>query len=332
MNQWDEAETAEGKVMQKQQELEQKQWVLLEKAVLASTKEARKSRIWGIFFKLLTFGYLIAVLAIYLQQSNLNGVSASTGGHVAVVQVRGEIASDSEASADNIISGLRAAFDHPDTKVVVLKINSPGGSPVQSGYVYDEVMRLKALHSDVPVYAVISDTGASGAYYIAAAADYIYADKASIVGSIGVTAVSFGFPEAMQKLGVERRQFTSGEHKAFLDAFAPLKEDEKKLFEALLNNVHQQFIAAVKQGRGERLKDDPNMFSGLFWSGEQALELGLIDGLKTTSQVAREAGYEKIIDFSPKPNPFDQFAEKFGVSIGKGAAQVLGMDSGVALK
>ena len=332
MNQWDEASTPEERVAQKQLETERKQWELLEKAVLASTREQRKSRLWGIFFKFLMFAYLIGVLVIYAQNVHLNNIPGSTGGHVAVVDVKGEISADNEASAENIIAGLRAAFDHPDTKVVVLKINSPGGSPVQSGYVYDEIRRLKQLHGDIPVYAVIADTGASGAYYIASAADDIYADKASIVGSIGVTAVSFGFSDAIKKLGIERRQFTSGEHKAFLDAFAPLKEDEKQLFEQLLNNVHQQFISAVKQGRGDRLKEDPNLFSGLFWTGEQALDLGLIDGLKTTSQVAREAGYEKIVNFTPKPNTFDQLAKKFGVSVGIGIAKMIGVNSEFSLK
>lgn len=298
-----------------------KQWKLIEKVVMSHAKELRSSRRWGVFFKSLTFVYLFSLLYIGWNSLADDGFAGS-GGHVAVVQVRGLIGDGEEASADNIISGLRRAFDDPDTKGVVLRINSGGGSPVQSGYVYDEIDRLQALHADIPVVSVIMDTGASGAYYIAAATDNIYADKASIVGSIGVTAVSFGYTDAIEKVGVERRQFTSGEHKAFLDPFVPVKADEKAFFESLLTQVHQQFIAAVKIGRGDRLSDDSQIFSGLFWTGEQAVELGLIDGLKSTSQVARDWGYPTLVDFTPMPTAWQQFTKEMGISMGSQLSKI----------
>lgn len=298
-----------------------KQWKLIEKVVMTHSKELRSSRRWGILFKSLTFTYLFTLLYFGWTSVSESGF-AETGGHVAVVQVRGMIGDGEEASADNIIHGLRNAFGDPDTKGVILRINSGGGSPVQSGYVYDEIDRLQALHTDIPVAAVIMDTGASGAYYIAAAADNIYADKASIVGSIGVTAVSFGYTQAIEKVGVERRQFTSGDHKAFLDPFVPVKADEKAFFESLLSQVHGQFIDAVKAGRGDRLADDEQIFSGLFWTGEQAVSLGLIDGLKSTSQLAREWGYETTIDFTPMPSAWHQFTKELGMSVGSQLSRV----------
>lgn len=298
-----------------------KQWKLIEKVVMSHSKELRSSRRWGIFFKSLTFVYLFSLLYIGWT-SVADDDFVGSGGHTAVVQVRGLIGEGEEASADNIINGLRRAFEDPDTMGIVLRINSGGGSPVQAGYVYDEIDRLQSLYTDIPVASVIMDTGASGAYYIAAATDNIYADKASIVGSIGVTAVSFGYTEAIEKVGVERRQFTSGEHKAFLDPFVPVKEDEKAFFESLLTQVHQQFIGAVKKGRGDRLSTDNQIFSGLFWTGEQAVELGLVDGLKSTSQVAREWGYPDTIDFTPMPTAWQQFTKEMGISIGSQLSKI----------
>lgn len=297
--------------------VDKKTWKLLEKAVLASVSEQRRSRRWGIFFKTLTFAYLIAML-FFFNPFGDSTKATSSGTHTALIEVRGMIADQETASADNIVSALRAAFKDKGTKGVVLRINSPGGSPVQSGYIYDEIRRLRVLYPNTKVYAVISDLGASGAYYIASAADEIYADKSSLVGSIGVTAAGFGFVGSMEKLGVDRRLYTSGEHKAFLDPFQPQNMEETKFWETVLQTTHQQFIDSVKQGRGDRLKDaeHPELFSGLIWSGEQALELGLVDALGNSSYVAREViGHEKLVDFTLEQSPFDRFAKKFGASV-----------------
>lgn len=248
---------------------------------------------------------------------------------IARVDINGPIADGESASAESIKKSLARAFDDKRTKAVVLKINSPGGSPVQAGYVYDELKRQRALHVEVKVYAVITDLGASGAYYIASAADEILADKASLVGSIGVTAASFGYVELMNKLGVERRAYVSGEHKAFLDPFQPQSEAETLFWGGVLQTTHKQFINAVRVGRGERLKaqDHPELFSGLIWSGEQALELGLIDRLGDVDYVAREiVGVSKLVDFTSKDSPFDRFAKRMGASVAKELSMSLGLD------
>ncbi len=241
-------------------------------------------------------------------------------GHTALVEIKGVIADDSEAGADNVISGLRSAFEDEETKGIILRINSPGGSAVQSGYIYDEIGRLKEKYEDIPVYAVVTDMCASGGYYVAVAADKIYVDKASIVGSIGVLMGGFGFEKGMEKLGIERRLLTAGEHKAILDPFSPLKEDERLHIEGLLDQVHQQFIAAVKEGRGDRLKVNEKIFSGLFWSGEESIKLGLADELGSSSYVAREViKAETIVDFTPAEDLVERFAKR----IGAGAASFL---------
>lgn len=304
-----------------------KSWQLLEKTLLASVQEQRRSRRWGIFFKLLTFVYLFVALALFTPLMTMEKSAARGGSYTAVIDVTGVIADKESASADNIVGSLRTAFDDPKVKGIVLRINSPGGSPVQSGYVYDEIRRLRALHKDTKVYAVISDLGASGAYYIASAADQIYADKASLVGSIGVTAAGYGFVGAMEKLGVERRTYTSGEHKSFLDPFQPQKPEETQFWQGVLDTTHRQFIASVKQGRGERLKDKehPELFSGLVWSGEQALQLGLIDGLGSTSSVARDViGEKEVVDFTVQESPFDRFSKKLGASVAEQIAMWMG--------
>ncbi|MDH0339767.1 signal peptide peptidase SppA [Metapseudomonas otitidis] len=304
-----------------------KSWRLLEKAVLAGVQEQRRARRWGIFFKLLTFLYLFGALLMFSPLFDLQKTAARGETHTALVEVRGMIADNEAASADNIVSSLRAAFEEPKTKGVVLRINSPGGSPVQSGYIYDEIRRLRGEHPDTKVYAVITDLGASGAYYIASAADEIYADKASLVGSIGVTAASFGFVDLMGKLGVERRVYTSGEHKAFLDPFQPQKDDETRFWQGVLDTTHRQFIESVKNGRGDRLKVDghPELFSGLVWSGEQALELGLVDKLGSTSYVAREViGAKEIVDYTRQDTPFDRFAKRLGASMAEQLAMWMG--------
>lgn len=304
-----------------------KSWQLLEKTLLASVQEQRRSRRWGIFFKLLTFVYLFVALALFTPLMTMEKSAARGGSYTAVIDVTGVIADKESASADNIVGSLRTAFDDPKVKGIVLRINSPGGSPVQSGYVYDEIRRLRALHKGTKVYAVISDLGASGAYYIASAADQIYADKASLVGSIGVTAAGYGFVGAMEKLGVERRTYTSGEHKSFLDPFQPQKPEETQFWQGVLDTTHRQFIASVKQGRGERLKDKehPELFSGLVWSGEQALQLGLIDGLGSTSSVARDViGEKEVVDFTVQESPFDRFSKKLGASVAEQIAMWMG--------
>lgn len=288
----------------------------LEKLVGALTAEQRRSRRWGIFFKLLTFLYLFALLFMF-RAPLMGGLdTADVGGHTAVVEVNGAIASDTHASADNLVGALRRAFEAEGSKAVVMRINSPGGSPVQAGYIYDEVVRLREEHPDKKVYAVISDIGASGAYYIAAAADEIYANRASLVGSIGVVSGGFGFTGLMDKAGVERRLYTAGENKAFLDPFSPEEPGEVAFWQDVLKNTHEQFIEYVRKGRGERLVDDDRLFSGLVWTGEQAQELGLVDGLGSTSWVARElVGEEELVDYTVQPSPFKQFTDALGVSI-----------------
>jgi protease-4 len=297
---------------------DQKSWKLLEKTLLAGIQEQRRSRRWGIFFKLLTFAYLVTALFLFTPALDFEKSAASSTSHTALIEIEGMIADKEPASADNIVGSLRAAFEDKNTKGVILRINSPGGSPVQSGYVADEIRRLRAEKPAIKVYAVISDLGASGAYYIASAADQIYADKASLVGSIGVTAAGFGFVGTMEKLGVDRRTYTSGEHKAFLDPFQPQKADETAFWQGVLDTTHKQFIASVKQGRGDRLKDKehPELFSGLVWTGEQALPLGLIDGLGSSSYVAREViGEKEIVDYTVQESAFDRFSKKLGASV-----------------
>lgn len=311
---------------------DEKAWKLLEKTLQAGVVEQRRARRWGIFFKLLAFAYLFGALALFSPALKLGKASSMAESHTALIEIRGAIMADEEASADNIVGSLRAAFEDKKTKGVVLRINSPGGSPVQSGYVYDEIKRLRGEHRDIKVYAVISDLGASGAYYIASAADEIYADKASLVGSIGVTAATFGFVGVMEKVGVDRRVYTSGEHKAFLDPFQPPKEEETRFWQSVLETTHKQFIDSVKKGRGERLKVDqhPELFSGLIWSGEQALELGLVDALGSSSYVAREViGAKEIVDYTREENPFDRFTKKLGTSVAERLALWMGFQGPV---
>ncbi|MBU2705206.1 S49 family peptidase [Zooshikella marina] len=310
-----------------------KEWQLIEGLVGGILVEKRRTRRWGIFFKLLTFIYLFVLLYLFTLGGISKDAMVKSGDHTALVEISGVIAADEAANADSIVTGLRAAFKDKHTKAVILRINSPGGSPVQAGYVYDEIKRLRGLHPDIKVYAVIMDLGASGAYYIAAAADEIYADKASLVGSIGVVASGFGFVDAMDKVGVSRRVYTAGEHKGFLDPFLPQNNSETEFWQTVLNTTHQQFIDSVKKGRGERLKDDPKLFSGLVWSGEQALSLGLIDGLGSASYVARDiVKQENIVDFTPQENPFERFVEGLGASMGNAISNKLGLSQEMKLR
>ncbi len=279
--------------------------------------EQRRARRWGIFFKFFFAAYLLLFLIIYLpvdwREAGITGEK-----HSALVDIEGVISNDALASADYIVTGLRAAFEDSNTAGVILRINSPGGSPVQAAYVNSEIKRLKGLYPDIPLYAVISDVCASGGYYIAAAADEIYANESSIVGSIGVVMSSFGFVDAMEKLGIERRLLHAGENKGFLDPFSPLKQEEVKHINKLLMDVHQQFITVVKEGRGERLKEDENIFSGLIWTGKQSLELGLVDGMGSASYVAREViGAEDIVDYTKREDFLDIFAKQIGTAVAR---------------
>ncbi len=299
---------------------------VVNRLAFAALNEQRRARRWSIFFKSILLAYLFLIFfALYLPQQG--GKPLTVGKHTALVDVKGVIAADADASADNIVSGLRAAFEDENTVGVILRINSPGGSPVQAGYVYDEIKRLRKKYPDTKLYAVVSDMCASGGYYIAAAADEIYADKASIVGSIGVLMNGFGFVDGMKKLGVERRLYTAGEHKGMLDPFSPVKPDEVAHVKKMLDTIHRQFIQAVKDGRGDRLKDDPKIFSGLFWTGEEGMRLGLVDGLGSAGYVAREIiKQEKIVDYTPKPDYLERFAERFGMAMADTLARITGAD------
>jgi len=285
----------------------------------AALDEQRRARRWGIFFKLLAFAYLFALLLVY-RPGGIGGIMAP-GKHTALIDVRGVIADDAEASADNIVSGLRAAFEDKDSAGIILRINSPGGSPVQAGYINDEIVRLRENYPDKKVYAVITDICASGGYYIAAAADAIYADKASVVGSIGVLMDGFGFVGSLEKLGVERRLLAAGENKGFLDPFSPLKPKDVEHAQGLLKEIHDQFINTVKRGRRERLKEDDKLYSGLVWTGVQALELGLVDSLGSSSYVAREViKAEEIVDYTPREPYLNRVARRLGAALAESLA------------
>ena len=286
---------------------------VLEKLALSAVQEQRRSRHWGIFFKTLGLVYLFAVLLIAMDWI---GPSKAIGSHTALIDIQGEIGAEGEVTADNTISSLQTAFDDKHTKGVILRINSPGGSPVQAGIINDEIRRQRKLHPEIPVYAVVEDICASGGYYIAAAADKVYVDKASIVGSIGVIMDGFGFTGTMQKLGVERRVLTAGENKALLDPFSPVNPAHNAFAKELLNEVHQQFIQVVRDGRGKRLKETPDMFSGLFWTGTKSIELGLADALGSSESVARDViKEENIVDFTMREGLADRFAKRFGAAM-----------------
>lgn len=278
-------------------------------------KEQRRSRRWGIFFKFLAFAY-VSIFIILSLPSSMSLSSLGDDKITALVDLQGVIMHGGDAGADNIVGGLRKAFEHENTAGVILRINSPGGSPVQAGYINNEIYRLREKHPDIPFYAVIEDICASGGYYVAVAADRIYADKASLVGSIGVRMDSFGFVESMEQLGVERRLLTAGENKAFLDPFSPLKAEHVNHVEHMLSEIHEQFVNTVKRGRGDRLVNNPDLFSGLVWSGERSLALGLIDELGSSGYVAREViGAEDIVDFTPRNYGLDKLLRQAGTSV-----------------
>lgn len=307
-----------------------KSWEIIERTLQASIAEQRSARRWKNFFRAATLGVVVTLFFV----GNANTENKESGPFTAMIKVKGPIVEDEAASAHSLKKALALAFDNENAKAVVLEINSPGGSPVQAGQVYDEIKRQRELNPDVKVYAVITDVGASGAYYIASAADEIYADKASLVGSIGVTASNFGFVDLMKKLGVERRAYTAGEHKGFFDQFQPENPEQTRFWNEVLKTTHAQFIAAVKAGRGERLKADqnPELFSGLVWSGEQALALGLVDKLGDVDYVAREvAGAARVVDFTLKESFADRFANKIGATAAEQLSVRLGL-SGPTLR
>ena len=288
---------------------------LITKIASAAVVEQRRARRWSIFFKFLLFGYLFTLLGMVLWPMIFDSKPSLGDDHVAVVRVEGVIAGDEDASAENIITGLRNAFEDDNTAAVMLRINSPGGSPVQAGQIYGEIMRLRQEYPDTPIYAVALDVCASGGYYIAAAADKIYADKASVIGSIGVRADSFGFVEAMDKLGVERRLYTAGENKAFLDPFVPPDPASVGHLQAMLGQIHQQFIDAVQKGRGDRLQTSENLFTGLVWTGARSVEIGLIDELASPQMVAEDiVGVEKMRDFTPRKQLLDELLNEVRVT------------------
>ncbi len=293
----------------------------LEKLAFASLNEQKATRRWKTFVRLSWLAFFITLVWMALHRGT--PTSDTTVPHMAVVEIKGEIAAGADASAEFINAALKAAFEDEGAKAVVLLINSPGGSPVQAGMMNDEILRLKAKHKK-PVYAVVEETCASAAYYIAVAADQIFVDKASIVGSIGVLMDGFGFTGLMDKLGVERRLLTAGENKGFMDPFSAQSDKQRAFAQAMLNQIHQQFISVVKAGRGKRLKETPEMFSGLFWTGQQAIELGLADQLGTLEYVAREiVKTDEIIDYTRRDNVAERLAKKFGASMGEGAMKAL---------
>jgi len=296
---------------------------LVTKLASAALREQRRARLWGIFFKLLTFAYITFIL---LSLVDWRGRADMTGGrkHTAMVELNGLIAPGNDASAENINAALQAAFKDRNTQGVILKINSPGGSPVQSQTIYDEMKRLRKKYPEIPLYAVVEDICASGGYFVAAGADRIYVSKSSVVGSIGVLMNGFGFTGLMDKLGVDRRLITAGENKGMLDPFSPVQEKDVEHAKKLVNDIHQQFIAVVREGRGKRLKETPDMFSGLIWTGQMSIDLGLADGLGSLDSVARDVvKAEEIVDFSQKENFAEKFARRFGVAAGNTIVEAL---------
>lgn len=296
---------------------------LINNIALAAIKEQRRARRWGILWKSLSFIYLtvflVSIITLVSQSDSFDNAADSGDGsqkHTAIVDVNGVILDGADANADTIIRGLQRAFEHKNTAGVILRINSPGGSPVQASQIFDETQRLREQYPDIPLHAVIDDMGASGGYYVAAGVQNIYANASSLVGSIGVIMNNFGFVDAMEKLGIERRTLTAGESKALADPFLPLDQVAANHLQTMLGEVHQHFINAVKQGRGDRLANDESLFTGLIWTAETAIDLGLVDGLADVRQVARdEIGAEKMLNFTPKPDILENFTNQLGISV-----------------
>ena len=288
---------------------------VLEKLAMSAVQEQRRARHWNIFFKMLMFGYLGIILFLFMGWIGDTDLPLS-GKHTALVDMHGEISAESAANADSVISNLQDAFKDKHTQGVILRVDSPGGSPVQSGYINDEMRRLRAKYPEIPLYVVIEDICASGCYYVASAADKIFVNKASLVGSIGVLMDGFGFTGTMDKLGVDRRLLTAGENKGFMDPFSPINEGQKEHAKKMLADIHQQFIEVVKQGRGQRLKPSPDLFSGLIWTGQKSIELGLADEMGGLESVARDViKAEEIVDFTSHEGLAERLAKRFGAGM-----------------
>ena len=289
---------------------------VITKLAQASLKEQKRARRWSIFFKFLVFAYITFILLMFTEP-DISGTKISKK-HTALVELQGTIADGETASADNIVSALRSAFEDEKTEGVILRINSPGGTPVQAGYIYDEILRLREKYPDTQLYAVVSDMAASGGYYVASAADEIYASNSSIVGSIGVRMDGFGVVDAMEKLGIESRTLTAGKNKALLDPFTPADEDAMKHLQTMIDDIHQQFIDAVKKGRGDRLKEFDDLFTGLIWTGREAVEFGLVDKIGSASYVAREViGAEDIVEYTVEEDVLERLVDRLGASTAK---------------
>jgi protease IV len=313
------------------------QWerMVLERVALQAVQEQRRTRQWNALFRLLWFTLAFLVLASmlgWIGRPDKDGASATLGRHTAIIDLEGIIGVESKASAEKMVKALNRAYKDPNTQGVVLRINSPGGSPVQAGYINDEIRRLRAKHPNVPLYAVVQDLCASGGYYVAVAADRIYVDKASLVGSIGVIMGSFGLPGAMEKLGIERRVYTAGANKDFLDPFQKENPAHAEHARRMAAEIHDQFIRVVRQGRGPRLKETPDTYSGLIWTGEKSIEMGLADALGSAEYVAREGvKAEKLVDFTPDENYFEALSKRLGASAGAEIARALMQASGGSL-
>jgi len=302
---------------------------VIEKLAFAAITEQRRARRWGIFFKSLLFVYLIGILGLTMAPFGVKGSLKTGEGHTAVVDVRGIISEATPTNASAIIEGLTAAFNDKNTKGIILRMNTPGGSPVQSDYVYHEIRRLKKEKPALPIYAVVSDVCASGGYYIASAADKIFVNPSSLIGSIGVIMNGFGFVTAMEKLGVERRLVIAGKHKALMDPFSAVSSEEKIHVQGLLTRVHEQFINAVREGRGDRLKNDPDLFSGLIWTGAQSIEMGLADSVGNARSVAKDViGAEELVDFTPQEKLFDRLISQVGVVVGRAFTELTSVRMG----
>lgn len=298
----------------------------LEKMLMATVKEQRAKRRWGIFFKLAVLGYFIALFVVFMPSSASKKIGHGAE-HTALIKINQEISADSLSGADAIIPSLVSAFENPQAKAIILELNSPGGSPVQSGEIYDEILRLRAVYPNKAIYSVITDTCASGCYYIAVAGDEIFANEASLVGSIGVLYNGFGLVDFAQKLGIQRRLITAGNNKGFLDPFLPLSAEQETFMHELLKVVHQQFIDKVKARRGEKLSNNEQLFTGLIWTGEQAIPLGLVDKLGNTRMLARDViGQENIVDYSQQESFFDALSSKMGVSFDKAFESLMGSE------
>ena len=300
---------------------------VLERLVLDSLAEQRRSRRWSLALRTAWFAFVVILTVVLMDPQWFR--SDPGGPHSALVDISGVIGDGGEANADRIVAGLQAAFEDADTAGVIVRINSPGGTPVQAGYINDEIVRLRALYPDTPLYAVIADIAASGGYYVAAAADAIYASRSSLVGSIGVLMDGFGFVGAMDKLGVERRLVAAGDHKGFMDPFSPARDEELAHFQSLLDEVHAEFIHVVKRGRGDRLADEADIFSGLIWTGARGRKLGLVDEFGSSSYVAREViGAEDIVDFTSRPSHLDTLADRIGAGVARTLGAALNLEIG----